>query len=512
LISKSLRLRGVLLACAVSCALAAPASAVTIAGPDTSCFAQLTDSAGNVWSLDGTSGAAAYVFSSRAVGRLSVGGSTYSVPPFAGCERAQGGREVVYPGLTLGNAAATDFAAKDANTLQVSRRVYVPADGEDFARYLDVFRNDGEQAVTMTVDYGSSSYGASPAFTSSGDDVVADGDRWAVRNPGGRIFIIPGIPGIPAIPGAPADGTSWTTLLDGAGATGPADRVTDDAGTIATYDLTVEPGKTAILMHVEHQASSPEAGKAFAERNDAGTAELLAGMSAADLGALRNWSDDIDGDGAANATDNCLGAANAGQGDADRDGRGDACDDDADGDGLSNDVETDLGTDPLKADTDGDGIVDRRDACPTKAGAGDGCPAPQVIRETQVVQGESKVVQVPVPASTTAASGTSALRGEPGRLTARTATREQRRVVRVRTTGTLVPPSGVSVAQACRSGVVEVVVKTGSLTISRRSVRLAPDCSYKSVVVVKRARLAGRTVTGKAYFLGNDVLGRRISE
>jgi len=67
---------------------------------------------------------------------------------------------------------------------------------------------------------------------------------------------------------------------------------------------------------------------------------------------------DTDGDGVADAVDNCPQDPNPGQTDTDGDGAGDACDSDIDGDGLDNATEQSLGTDPVNPDSDGDGLGD----------------------------------------------------------------------------------------------------------------------------------------------------------
>lgn len=75
------------------------------------------------------------------------------------------------------------------------------------------------------------------------------------------------------------------------------------------------------------------------------------------------WGD-RDGDGIGDNRDNCIEAANTGQDNTDGDAHGDVCDEDADGDGFSSAEEASRGTNPLVADTDGDGVKDGNDNCP----------------------------------------------------------------------------------------------------------------------------------------------------
>ena len=83
-----------------------------------------------------------------------------------------------------------------------------------------------------------------------------------------------------------------------------------------------------------------------------------------------NLPADSDGDGVGDPCDNCPSLANAGQSNLDGDAQGDACDSDADGDGRANTADNcPLAANADQGDMDGDGDGDACDNCPIRANA-----------------------------------------------------------------------------------------------------------------------------------------------
>jgi hypothetical protein len=112
----------------------------------------------------------------------------------------------------------------------------------------------------------------------------------------------------------------------------------------------------------------------------------------------------------------------------------------------------------------------------------------------------------PQPPAAAAAGGRTGLRV---RVTPR---RDRRPPYRFTTTGTVVPPAGVSRSAACR-GRVAVQVKAGRNTISTRRARVTPSCRFRSVVAFGvRRRFAGRrALRFTVRFAGNAVLAARTA-
>jgi len=110
------------------------------------------------------------------------------------------------------------------------------------------------------------------------------------------------------------------------------------------------------FLHLANDGQNPTLGSTGADLLDAW---LNTGMAAPFVMATASWTTpDTDGDGITDPQDNCPSVPNPGQTDTDGDGEGDACDTDDDNDGLTDAFEIGIGTDPLNGDSDGDTISD----------------------------------------------------------------------------------------------------------------------------------------------------------
>jgi hypothetical protein len=330
----------------------------------------LYDSAGYFWSLESDGRideGSGHVFNNAGVLALQEGaGPENTYDPSGACTREEDDREVVFPQQTLGS-------------LDVSRKVYVPAGGLPFARQLDLIVNPTAAPVTVTVRLKTSTdydtLDTKLTGTSSGDAVELKHDvtdHWAVQDDS------------LADPAGATGGQSAAVMVwdADAGAARVADATPDtfaDGDKTATEqytDLTVQPGQTIAFMHLYGQRATSQTGLDAASALTAGPVEAYAGLSPEERAALQNFPADGDGDrdGKPNSADNCASVANADQANLDGDGQGDACDDDIDGDGVSNAAEAAKGSDSRKADTDGDGVADGADPCPALPGLNNGCP------------------------------------------------------------------------------------------------------------------------------------------
>ena len=156
------------------------------------------------------------------------------------------------------------------------------------------------------------------------------------------------------------------------------------------------------------------------------------------------------------------------------------CDNDTDGDGIANDVETAFGTNPLKADTDSDGVRDNADNCPKVAGAGvDGCPPATVVVNN--VRRASKT-KLKVSETTT---GPVTIRAK-GKVTLKV--------------------NGTKRAHDCTNGLAQVLVKVGKLTVSNKIVKLSNRCTFKAKVTLDQPRRLVKDVKVVGRFLGSDGL------
>ena len=161
----------------------------------------------------------------------------------------------------------------------------------------------------------------------------------------------------------------------------------------------------------------------------------------------------------------------------------------------------DKGDAPPRLDTDQRGGPRTLDGAPANPEGGDGTDIGSV--EIDRVPGSTTT---PPPATNDVVFQRVRPRGISIRITP---TRDRSAPFTFRTTGRILPPTGMSNAQACGSlGVVSVQVQRRKTTISNRRTTIRPNCTFSSRVTFKnRKRFAGaRRLKFTVRFTGNDVL------
>ena len=270
--------------------------------------------------------------------------------------------ESPYPYLMRLNGQELTLPAKPMSSLQVSRKLYVPQN-QAYARYLDLFENTTDNAITVPVRIYGNLYNGGRVITatSSGDQTINALDRYFVSDD------------------ATDNGGYMASGLLFGGQVAPVQPTTfsgNASNYSVSYLLTVPAHSRKAILHYAVQNNS----RAEVER-------ILKALSAADYQEpnltteeqrdIANWTTlvDTDQDGIADLDEVLLGL-NPLKADSDNDGLKDGFEQrygfdpkadnneaqaDSDGDGLNNLQEQEAGSHPHMADTDGDGLSDGED-------------------------------------------------------------------------------------------------------------------------------------------------------
>lgn len=239
-----------------------------------------------------------------------------------------------------------------ASTVTVYRKIYVPED-QGFARFLNVFTNNGESPVSfdalLTGDLRTTSR-------------MLDSESGIEGTEGARYFL----------QGSTSNGVfPFLVLFDGEGdieSQGNIEFVAfEDHVPEVNWDLTLQPGETKIIMWFAGIRFGFEHLRDLRAWLDDNPGRALADMSSEELQQVCNWVlGDDDEDGIADSWEAANGVDDP-EGDDDNDGLTneeeytldtDPNNPDTDGDGLADGDELEEGTDPLDPDTDNDGLQD----------------------------------------------------------------------------------------------------------------------------------------------------------
>lgn len=175
--------------------------------------------------------------------------------------------------VAIGNANLGDIS--------VTRKVYVP-NNQAFARFLEIVTNNGATATNYTVNLNTnlgSDYGTVVVNTSSNDTNFTTNDNWIVTDD--------------------IDAGGDPTMLHviaGEGAARPSTVFTQSDSLNYTYDLTLQPGETKIVMHFASQnVDRATALTKASQLTDLGL-DALAGMSEEELQQVVNFATQEDDD------------------------------------------------------------------------------------------------------------------------------------------------------------------------------------------------------------------------
>jgi hypothetical protein len=227
-------------------------------------------------------------------GALFVGGDAltnlYHSNDNDSCSDEDGGREHVYPIVSIGG-------------LDVQRKIFLPATGMPGARILNLITNPGSAPVTTSIQVGD-------VQSADNDGDLGSDDSTAVRaTSSGDLFFSPAdFWGVTSDDATTNSDLALAHVIDGPGGADRVDLVTltgtdSDPADNLTYrweNVTIPPGQTVAYMSFEVQqgvagASAPTENANAAALADAyqnaDPSEIYAGMSQAEISALRNWND-----------------------------------------------------------------------------------------------------------------------------------------------------------------------------------------------------------------------------